>query len=63
MGLFQGLPQGLDFLTMQLLDPGDLAGQREDEGVVRSDRGNCLGWGWPTLDPQASDVSAQAGWP
>jgi hypothetical protein len=61
VGLFQRVPQGLDFLAVLLLQPGDLAGQRENDGVLRvgGSGGRC--WGCPSLGAQAFDASAQVG--
>jgi hypothetical protein len=58
--LFQCLPQCLYFFSVLLLQAGDLAGQREDEGalLVRR-RGRC--GGGTGLGPESFDASSQVG--
>jgi hypothetical protein len=60
VGLFQRIPQGLYFFSVLLLQPCDLARQREDKGApLVGRRGRC--GNRPGLSPQTFDPSAQVG--
>ena len=60
VGLFQRVAQGLDFLAVLLFQPADLAGQGENEGVLRVREGRrlCSG-GLLGLGSQAFNACAQ----
>ncbi|XNR87225.1 hypothetical protein NRF20_01190 [Streptomyces sp. R-74717] len=60
MGLFERVPQCLYFFSVPLLEAGDLAGQREDEGALLvGRRGRC--GGKTGLGPESFDASSQVG--
>lgn len=58
--MFERVSQSLYFLAVPLLQAGDLAGQREDEGALRVGRRRRCGNG-PGLGPESFDASSQVG--
>ncbi|MFG2732565.1 hypothetical protein [Streptomyces canus] len=57
--LLQGIPQCLCFFSVLLLEAGDLAGQREDEGALLVGRSGRCGGG-TGLGPESFDAAVKA---